>query len=636
MNTRILVCILGCLAGGVVPRGARAQLPEYVFDPVIVTATRTPTSISQVGSSVAVVTGSELRARGAATLLEGLAFVPGLVQIQAGSAAGTATVFMRGAKGDHLLVLVDGIEVNDPLTPGNSFDFSTFPTDAIERIEIVRGPQSTLYGSDAVAGVINIITRPPGEAVAPWATFEGGSYETLNAAAGVSGTLAGNRIRLEIARRQLGGISSAAEADGNTEPDDWNMWSGAMSLERQVGRGELTATLRGSRSRFDIDDFGGPFGDDPNALDHRQDLTGSVRYRSTPGTRWTHSLLLGATAVRRTGFDGADPDHADERVNSEYRGLVQSAQWQHEVVLADHRLTAGLAWERRSGQSRYASDSGGWLYSENLPWQARSVTALYVQDQFGLGPVALTLGGRIDVWSGYGVHPTMRAAAVVPIGRILVRSSIGTAFRTPSIYQCFSPRYGNADLEAERSLGYDLGLEVPLTDRARVGVSVYRQNVTDLIDFITDPTTWISQYVNRSEVVMQGAEGEVRLALSDRLGAEAGLTLMQARDETAGEDLVRRPALTATLGLDWHSAGALYGSARFRHVGKRSDIDFHSPPYPVVDLEPVTLVEAELGYEATEHLGLRVRLRNITDADPVWVWGYGAMGRAFYLGLLIH
>ena len=135
---------------------------------------------------------------------------------------------------------------------------------------------------------------------------------------------------------------------------------------------------------------------------------------------------------------------------------------------------------------------------------------------------------------------------------------------------------------------------------------------------------------------MQGWEFEAQTALTGGLGVERSLTLMEAHDETANEDLVRRPRLTVTIGLPWRAGERLRGAVRARHVGARSDIDFSQPPYPVIELTPVTLLEGEVTWVLAEGVAVRLRLRNITDADPEWVWGYGAMGRAFFLGLRLN
>ncbi|MCK4772019.1 MAG: TonB-dependent receptor [Candidatus Latescibacteria bacterium] len=638
MKPSSILTAVGLITGGMgsVATVAAQEPPRYILDPVVVTATRTETEASRIGSSVEVITGRQLREMGSATLLEALALVPGIAVARAGPAGGTGSLYLRGAKGEHLLVLVDGVTVNDPISPGGSFDWNTISIDAIESIEIVKGPQSTLYGSDAIAGVVHIITRLPSDSPGAHLELEGGNYRTLNANAGVSGELLGTAVRAEIARRRLGGVSTASEKYGNSEPDAWSMWSGALRLARAVGEGRIDITLRGSRSRFDLDDFGGPYGDDPNRVGWKADLTGAATFRYRPLQWWEQRLFLGISRTHRWGIDGPDPDHPDEHVDSDYVGLNQSIEWHHRVEAGIQQLAAGVTLKRQSGRSRYTSDSGGFAFSDIVPESSQSAWAVYLQDQFGFGPLAVTAGGRLDNYSDYGSQPTFRMAVALPISWIRLRASVGTGFRAPSLYQRFSPDYGNPDLDAEKSLGRDAGIEALLFGRGSVRLTRYRQDIEGIIDFVTDPTTWVSRYENRSRLRLEGWETGVKLALTGWLGLDGGLTAMEIGDDSAGAGLLRRPRRTATFGLSSRPASRWSWGLRMRYVGERSDKDWSAPPYPVVELEPVTILDGEISYDLGPDLTIRLRARNLTDQNPEWVWGYGSLGRAFYLGVLFR
>lgn len=636
----VTACLLtaGILTGGAGSElRAAPQQPDYTFPTIIVTATRTPTPADEIGSSVSIIDGADLRAQGVTTLLESLTFLPGLAVARAGEAAGTGGVYLRGGKPEHLLVLVDGIAVNDPISPGGSFDWSTISADAIERIEIVRGPQSTLYGSDAIAGVVNIITRVPAAEFSPWLDIESGSYRTVNVTAGFSGSVSGTGVNVDISRRQLGGISTAAEGDGDDEIDAWSMWSGALRIDRELSAGRLSATVRGSRSDFDIDDWGGPGGDDPNATSWKKDLTGAITLRGQLKDGWEHQVLIGGSRVHRGLLDRQNPGSDDDvKAAGDYLGVTQSAEWHHTLTTGGQRIAAGITLERQRGRSRYESVSSWGTYTNNVPEASQSSAALYVQDQFMVAGVALTIGGRIDSYTDYGVQPTGRLAASTGVGSARLRFSVGTGFRAPSMYQRFSPDYGNSELEAEASTGWDAGLEVPLMKRGSVKITRYEQEIGNLIDFVTDEVTWVSSYRNRGSVRLAGWEGEARLALTGSAGLDASATIMEAVDERTGEDLVRRPDMSLSAGVMYRPASDLSASLRFRRIGTRKDRDLSTPPYPIIDLDPVLLLDGEVSWQLNDALMLRLRMRNLTDASPVWVWGYGSMGRAIYLGIVLR
>lgn len=627
------ITVAGLIAGGVwSAAGVSAQQPpRYILDPVIVTATRTETVSSRIGSAVVVVTGDQLRESGAVTLLEALAAVSGVAVTRAGPAAGTGSLFLRGAKGEHLLVLIDGIAVNDPISPGGSFDWNTISVDAVERVEIVKGPQSTLYGSDAIAGVIQIITREPTESASGHLQLEAGSYQTFNSTAGVSAEFLGNMVTAEVSRRVLGGISTAKESYGNSEPDSWDMWSGALKLVRSVGDDRLEVSLRGSRSRFDLDDFGGPNGDDPNSVGWKSDLTGSASFSYSVNERWQQRILLGFSSIHRRGEDLSDPDHP-EQVESDYLGSNRSVEWHHTMELGAQRLAAGFSLDRQSGESHYIFESPESSFSDIIPGSSQTALAVYLQDQFDLGPVVVTAGGRLDSYSDYGSQPTFRLALVAPLSAVRIRASAGTGFRVPSLYQRFSPDYGNGALEAERSFGHDAGLEVVLFNRGTMSISRFRQDIEGMIDFVTDPVTWLSRFENRSRMRLEGWEADIRLAITGWLGVDASLSILDVEDDPLSP-LLRRPNRMAAIGLSYQPSSPWKFGLRARYTGERNDRDWSLYPSPVVQLDAVTITDGEITYSVNPSIDLRLRMQNITDESPEWVWGYGSQGRALYLGV---
>jgi vitamin B12 transporter len=637
MKFLIRLMVAGLITGGMwSAAGVSAQVPpRYTLDPVIVTATRTETAWSRIGSAVEVVTGDQLRESGAVTLLEALAAVPGVAITRAGPAAGTGSLLLRGSKGEHLLVLIDGIVANDPISPGGSFDWNTISADAVERIEIVKGPQSTLYGSDAIAGVVQIITRQPTEPAGGYLQLETGSYQTFNATAGISAELLGNMVRAELSRRELGGISTASERYGNSEPDSWEMWSGALKFTRPVGDNRLEVSLRGSRSRFDLDDFGGPFGDDPNGVGWKSDLTGSASLSLQLKERWLQRIRLGFSSIHRWGEDRSDPDHPDEQIDSDYTGFNRNIEWQHTIELNAQTLAAGVSLDHQSGKSTYIFESSGFSFSDMVPGVSQTALAIYLQDQFDLGPVVVTAGGRLDSYSDYGSQPTFRLAMALPLSAVRIRASAGTGFRVPSLYQRFSPDYGNEYLEAEKSFGYDAGFEVVLFDRGRVGISRFRQDIEEMIDFVTDPVTWLSRFENRSRLRLEGWEADLGLAITGQLGLDANFSSLDIEDDPL-LPLLRRPDRTAAIGLGYQPSSQWVFGLRARYTGERNDKDWSQFPSEVVKLEPVTVLDGEVTYRFGPSVDLRLRLRNIANENPEWVWGYGSLGRAVYLGFSIR
>ncbi|MFC1544285.1 TonB-dependent receptor plug domain-containing protein, partial [Gemmatimonadota bacterium] len=340
---------------------------------------------------------------------------------------------------------------------------------------------------EAVAGVVNIITR---RSATPRGSIqvEAGGYEALRAAAGMGGTWSEGTYRLEVSGTKLGGTSSASDSyAGNVEEDGWSMWSGALSARRPLLNGALDATLRGSRSRFDMDDYGGPMGDDPNSLAWKADLAGTLQWSSPAGGRWDHRVLLGGSRIHRWSADGSDDAHPDERSSSDYRGRVQTGEWHHTLDLSRHLLAFGFTATRESGSSRYEMTSMGFTYADPLAEAHMWSTSAYLQDQVRLGGMVLTIGGRADRYADYGTRPTWRVAGTGRVGPAVIRASAGSGFRVPSLYQRNSPLYGNPDLRAERTMGWEVGVALRPSGRGRVELAHYRQDVEEMIDFVTRP-----------------------------------------------------------------------------------------------------------------------------------------------------
>ena len=287
--------------------------PVRIEEEVIVTATRSEASLHTIGSSVTVISRAELERQHFQTIEEALATVPGLQMVRSGARGQVVSVLIRGAKSDQTLVMVDGIELNDPMNPSRGFDLGWLSLANVERIEVIRGPQSTIFGSDAIAGVINIITRTGAEKPAVTLSAEGGSYNTWNFRGEVAGEHKHLRYSLAVAQAYSSGFSAADEQFGNTEADGMRDTSASGKFQYTFNpQLDATVTFHVSDGRVDLDNWGGAYGDDPNYQQWQQRLSALAElHYAHPSGYWQQSapvLLLrhgpGLSQRRRPGPPG--------------------------------------------------------------------------------------------------------------------------------------------------------------------------------------------------------------------------------------------------------------------------------------------------------------------------------------------
>jgi len=584
---------------------------------VIVTADRIEVASDQLGSSVTVITAEELRATGVQWLSDALAAVPGVTAARTGGPGAAASVFLRGTNSNHTLVLVDGMKANTPST--GAYDFAKIPASAIERVEIVRGPQSVLYGSDAIGGVINIITRRGGDAPRLSATLDGGSYGTARAAANVQG--GGHTIdyAASFERFNNDGFSAADTANGNPEADGFGNTSlnGKVAIRRDDGFGaEAQFAYFDGETRIDGYDFSaGPI-DDPAQVQHSREILGggAVTYR-----RGIYSGRL-AASVSDQKFGTIDPDGFSTAFDLDTK--ITEFDLQNDLRFnADNTTVMGIEHRRESAQTLSRSDFGSDGFDESV-----EATGVYALHRFSHEDLHLTGGLRYTDHSRFGSKTTYRMTAAWAIrSGFRAHGSVGTAFRAPSLNDLYFPGFSNPDLNAEESTGWDVGVGGNFAD-GRLGLDAtwFRNDIENLIQFV-----FPAGIVNVGEARTQGVEIAANWLFNDRVRLDVTYTYTDARDVRTDLRLLRRPEHEAWAGIRYRPTATLNLFIEGRYKGERSDFGtlgtVRLPAYAVLNLAAQLRVSGGL-----EIIG---RLENLTDHEYQDVWGYGTAGRSGYAGL---
>jgi len=634
--------VAGCLLGLFLPVMAGEEDGDQsvgrVEGPtVVVTANRIETPEGEVGSSQDVIDREELERLDRVPLIEVLRGRPGLSVAQSGGPGSPASVFIRGASSGQTLVLIDGVEVNDPISTTRTFDFANLTCDNIERVEIVRGPQSTLYGSDAIGGVINIITRKGAGDPTLSLAVEGGSFGSWRQQLWTGGGGEKVNYSLGVSRQTTDGVSAAAEAAGNLEEDGYENTAASARLgftpSETFG---VNVIARYSDTSVDLDNFGGAYGDDPNHVgDQTQLVLRTEAELKLLDDRWHQRLGLSISDIERTYLNDSDDQHPTDMSESTYNGSLFKVDWQHNLRLGEHNtLTLGMDTEEEKGDSVYTSESEWGPYSSVFEEQSARTTGFYLQDRIAVNDRWFTtLGLRSDDHDRFGSETTWRltTALLFPDAGATIRGSAGTGFKAPSLYQLFS-EYGSLDLEPEESFGWDLGLEKTIfSGKGSVGATWFANDFDNLLDF--DPVTYV--YVNIAEASTQGLELFADLAVNEKIGLAFSYTYLDTEDKTTGEELLRRANHTFRFNTNYrfHEQGNL--NLDLVHVGQRMDNDFSTWPASVAELDAYLLATLAGSWDFSDHWQVSCRLENLLDEDYEEVWGYGTRGFGGYLGLKI-
>jgi len=594
----------------------------------VVTATRTETPSSHIGSAVTVISGEELTTGQYLWLSEALRQVPGVDVVRSGSYGAVTSVFIRGANSNHTLALVDGVELADPSIINGLVDFSDFAPENIDRIEVLRGPASSLYGSDAIGGVINIITREGSGP--PRFSFigEGGSYQTMRGMASASGGTDWVNYALSASNLRSDGISTSPL---QTRPYLRSNLSARVGTSF-LGAWKLSLSTHYVNSRTNIDDIqNGRAVNDPDntyrvdQLLMRPELRGSLfqgRWQQTIGFSWARSSRSADNLA-----DIANPASSEGR----FLGIKTKLDWQHQMKLF-HGNDALVLLEAKEDTAQTSSSftSSAFSFSSAFPRTSVRTYAVTAEDRQQLfESLYLTGSVRWDHHDLFGNVVTQSLAAAYEFAPTGTRfhATEGTGFKAPTLLQLHDPQYGNTDLQPERSQSFDGGIDQAFFDGALSVVSVlFTKDIRQLIGF--DPLMFKSININAARIT--GLENFARFSHGP-FRARVDYTWMHPLDRSTGRDLVRRPRHKVNAQVS-QSLGKLELGARLTYVGTRDDIDFTLPSPAPVSLGSYFLLAVTAQYQLTRNVALFGRVENALDQHYEEVRTYPVPGRTVFLG----
>lgn len=614
---------------------------------VVVTATRTTQPADKTGESVSVLTGTDLDIRQIVSVTDALGEIPGVVIVRNGGLGQNATASIRGAEVGQTLVLIDGIRINDPSTVDNQALLGDLLVNNIDRIEILRGPQGALYGSDAIGGVIDILTRRGDDTpFALRASGEGGSFDTYRFNAGTNGSIGDVEYGAGANFLNSGGISAADSRNGNPETDEYTN-AGATENVRVHLSDAISVDLRSYYTNT-RDDFDDNFIFVPPATFRVADSAAYGRNTLLAGYAGLNLALLDGLFSSRLALIGSDShrafyDSAFDIVhkNSSNKATTERLEYQGILqLLPEDELTFGAEYQRISFEGKTFSGFG----PSSADSGSSHVTSFYAQNMLTLfDQLTLTTGLRHDDDREFGGHNSVKLAAAWSLndGDTVLHANYGDGFKAPTLFEQFSD-FSNPlhALAPEVAHGWEAGVKQRLFSGAVVAqVAYFERRTNDQIDFFvpdcfSNPppdvckTRPFGYYDNIKRTETTGVEVEATARLGDTLSVDAAFTDMTATDRTTDLDLARRPHITASATVTWTPLPDWTGGATLLYVGKRFDAAGEINPLPAN-----TVVNVFASHRLTDWVELYARAENLFDAHYEPVFGYGAPGRAAYGGI---
>lgn len=606
------------------------------IDAVTVTATRAPQELDKVGASVTVLTQPAIEASQAVAVVDLLARTPGVYFNRNGGPGAATSVNIRGAEGQHTVVLIDGVKLNDPSSTQGGFNFGNLLVGDISRIEVLRGAQSTLWGSQAVGGVVNIVTAVPTRAYEVTADLEGGARNTGYARIGVGGASPRLVWRLAGGRYTTDGFSAYSKG---TETDGYQN-NGASGRIEFKAADYLSVEARSvySDGKTDIDGFNV---DSPEYARTREWVAyGGVNLALFDG-RLKNRFGYALTETERRNLNPARP-----AAPLTFDAAGRNRRWEYQGSLAfNDRLTATFGAETERSRMRTRSPS---VAAPN-PAYGRGrvgVDSVYAQLQAEItGGLTLTGGLRYEDHQTYGDRTLGQAAVAWSLneGATVLRASFGQGFRAPGLYELYS-EYGNLDLAPESFDSWDAGIEQSFFDgKAKVRATGFWREADNEIRYnactaaSTDPLCRINgalrfgYYRNVLATRAKGLELEGSLKLTEGLSLSGNYTYTDA--ETAagantGKQLTRRPKHMGSVSATYEWPFGLSYGVTVRHVGVTFNNDTNTQR-----VAGYTVADFRVSYQLTRQVEVYGRVENLTDAEYETVLNYGTPGRGAFAGL---
>jgi len=614
------------------------------LDEVVVTANRFPNKTSLTGKVITVVTSEQLEHRAGKDLLQLLSEQAGIYIGGANSNPGKdKSLYLRGARIDHTLITIDGVALYDPSGIGGNFDLRNISLVNIDRIEILKGSQSTLYGSDAIAGVINIITKKGSiKPVEANGNLSYGSFNTFRGTAGLNGNKNKMDYNINYSLNKTDGINESASTDLNADKDGYTQKAFVVGIGFQLNKNiHIQPYLRFTKINGDLDQ--GAFVDELDYTYKQKSLQAGIKNEFSFG-KTKLNIIYSFNRIDRVYIDDSllSRNGFDIYSRGKYKGNEHLADaYAHFNLSAKLKLTAGINFRNSVTDQEYFSVGYFGPYTSKYSSDSLklSQTSLYAALNYNSTKgFNIEIGNRLNFHSGYGTHDVFNFNPSYLINKkVKLFANLSSGFRTPSLYQLYS-EYGNKKLSPETALTFEAGVQYfSLSDKFTARTVAFKRNVKDVIFFYFNPTTFQSQYINQDKQKDNGIELEAKYIIAPKttiklfytyVTGEITTKLFSGKD-TAYFNLLRRPKNSFGFNISSGITDRFYISSNFASFGKRADAYFDAQTFNTVrvNLKNYSLWDIYLEYGFNKNkIKLFIDFRNILNSKYTEISGFNTLG----------
>jgi len=586
---------------------------------IVVTPYKTAISTSLNPSSTDIVNVDEKTSNGVFTLLDSLKDIPSLSYSVTGGSGGVTGVYIRGAESWHTQVLLDGIKLYDPIvTSGYFYGYNYMSLDNLEKIEILKGPYSSLYGSGSIGGTINLLTHKGKGKPTFSFTQEFGSYQTYREVFSSQGEINKLAYSFSVSKDDINGFYSAKYKNGNHEKDPYHNLNSSVRLDYEltnnVNIGLLTDYTY-AKYEYDATSWSPPYlpTDDNDNHAYFYQGVGEINLKHQPSDNFYYKIILGWTRTYRKGRESSSS-------NNWYNGKTYQAKWQGNYQVCDFdKIILGFDYLRERGEGFWAP-----TYT---PKATANTKGYYIENVFTPADnLFLAVSFRTEDHSQFNKHNTLSVSGSYLITQTdtKIKSSFGQGFKAPSLYQLYSPLYGNSGLNPEESESYDLGFEQNIGKKFSLGSTYFHTKIKNAIDWVSTGF-WVGEYRNIGKSRIYGIENFIKYLVNKSTSLTISYTHMDTKKISDGTRLLCRPnnKLTAKFKT---VLGKLDISTDLSYVGNRIDTSSSK-------LKSYILANIALNYQANSKLNIFLRFENVFDKDYELIKGYQTPKFSAYTGI---
>ena len=581
------------------------SLNSSEIENITIRSTRIPAGAKDIGSSLYIISEDQIKARGFKDAIDAISSAPGVTSKQNGSFGGVGTIRIRGASSSQTLVLVDGVPVNDSSSPAGGYNFEYLNTSNIQSIEVLKGSQSTLWGSDAIGGVINIYTKQP-ESTSFGASAEIGSFGLKRGSADINFAGSNSRFRVSTSKTSVDGISKADEKDGNSEDDGFESESYSMSVSIDLDSLILKGSLSYMESQVEYDSYGFATGvQDGDERSNTDEFIGSISaFFDLFDDKLQNSIFISQSDINRDYYSNGSFSFGAEgkRELIRYQGNIEVNEF--------NKIAFGLESEESKVDVDESTIDGSFLLYEFRP----------------NSKIIISTGIRNDDHEGFGSKTTRRISGTFkPSDNLIIRSSWGEGFKVPTIFQstyfCCGATSANSSIRPETSTSYDFGFELFFNEmNSNFSITYFDQDINDQINF----SFGVGGYENIDKVNSEGFEIALDYQISKLMSLYLNYSYIDSVDGN-GSSLFYLAKDSGEAGLIYEPNNSFSGSIIARYNGSESS------SYGKIDSWIRFDVNGSYKLSGTNELYFRIE--NLLDEEYQQIFGYGTPERSGFIGL---